>query len=113
MIRPSFFMNTNLKGWQEKMSNSKKELLLSMDWNEPIYCDYCECECHTVSSLVYGNQLMEDYNSFLWYKWDFICLDCAEKLCFRLDSDPELYQFMHTNALIHLGFEERKKANRE
>lgn len=82
---------------------SKKEILLSMDLNEKIYCDYCDAEC-TASSLVYGNQLLEDYNSFLWHQWDFICLDCAEKLCERLDNDEELYHFMHTNALIAYSF---------
>lgn len=112
MIRPSFPIDTNLKGKHEKMSDSKKELIQSMDDNEQIYCDYCSGEC-TASSLKYGNTLMSDYNSFLWYRWDFICLDCSEKLCNRLDSEPELYHFMHTNALIHLGFEEREKTNCE
>lgn len=90
------------------MSGNKRELIESMGDNEQIYCDYCGGEC-TASSLKYGNTLMEDYNSFLWHQWDFICLDCAEKLCERLDNDEELYQFMHTNSLIHLGMEERRK----
>ena len=89
------------------MSGSKKELIQSMDDNEQIYCGYCGGEC-TASSLKYGNTLMDDYNSFLWYRWDFICLDCSEKLCERLDHDEELYQFMNTNALINLGIENRK-----
>lgn len=89
------------------MADSKKELILSMDDNEQIYCDYCSGEC-TASSLKYGNTLLDDYNQFLWYQWDFICLDCSEKLCDRLDSDPELYESMHTRALIHIGIENRK-----
>ena len=94
------------------MSNSKKELIESMNDNEQIYCDYCGSEC-TASSLKYGNTLLEKFNREIWYRWDFICLECSEKLSSRLESDHELYQFMYTNFLIHLGIEERKKANRE
>lgn len=88
------------------MKDGKKEMLLSMDMNEQIYCDYCGGDC-TVSSLIYGNQYLTDEQSILWQVWDLICLDCAEKLDKRLEEDEELVQFMQTTNLIRYGFEHK------
>ena len=80
-----------------------KERILSMDHNEKIYCEYCDSEC-TASSLKYGNTLMDDSYRDLWYRWDFICLDCAEKLIKEIENDPELEESMRTRALVAYSF---------
>lgn len=74
------------------MSN-KKKIILESPYNEKIFCDYCDAEC-TMSSLAYGNQLMEDNHPHIWTRWDYICLDCAEKLSSRLETDDGLAEEM-------------------
>ena len=73
--------------------DNKKRLIKESDPNEKIFCDYCDCEC-TFSSLVYGNTLMQDVHFAVWKRWDYICLDCAEKLSDRMEVDEELYENM-------------------
>lgn len=73
--------------------SDKKKLITESEPNEKIFCDYCDAEC-TMSSLAYGNQLLEDNYSCIWTRWDYICLDCAEKLSDRMDHDDELVENM-------------------
>ncbi len=69
--------------------DNKKKIIKESDQNEEIFCDYCDGKC-TMSSLGCGNQLLEDNHSCVWKKWDYICLDCAEKLSDRIEHDEEL-----------------------
>ena len=73
--------------------DNKKKIIKEADPNEEIFCDYCDAEC-TMSSLAYGNQLMEDSHPHIWKRWDYICLDCAEKLSSRMENDEELCESM-------------------
>lgn len=88
------------------MPNKKRIIIQAMDDNEKIFCDYCDAEC-TASSLKYGNQLLED-NFCVWFQWDYICLDCSEKLSDRIESDPDLEQSMVTSYLIELSLQNKK-----